>query len=155
MYSSKLKKWTGYRKMSMTLPLLVLMYTLSKSRQNNDLKYQMPKHNMHVNLLFGTKAFLFVRKNNRCGQRTRKATSSSTNSSLTGMICRVSENHRRILFRTIETQKIPAPPFSGRFLGFRTFLFSATCRIFFLFSLFKILDSFCHEFKASYEGATF
>ena len=38
--------------MSMTLPLLVLMYALSNSRQKFDLKYQMPKHNIHVNLFF-------------------------------------------------------------------------------------------------------
>ena len=40
----------------------MLMYTLSNSRQDYDLKYQMPKHNMHVNLLFYTKVFLFLRK---------------------------------------------------------------------------------------------
>ena len=49
----------------MTFPQLVLMYTLSNSRQNFDLKYQMPKHNMHVNLLFCTKAFVFVCDNAR------------------------------------------------------------------------------------------
>ena len=101
----------------MTLPQLVPMYTLSNSRQNFDFKFQMPKHNMQVNLLFCTKAFLLVCKNNRCGQSTQKASSSSTNHSFPGMICWVSENHRRNLFRAIET-KNAAPPFSGRFLGF-------------------------------------
>ena len=43
-------------KRSMTLPKLMLnvysLYTLSNSRQNFDLKYQMPKHNMYDNLRF-------------------------------------------------------------------------------------------------------
>ena len=77
----------------------------------------MPKHNMHVNLLFCTKAFLFVCGNNRCLQRTRTASSSSTNHSLLGMICWVSENHHRSLFRAIETKTQP-PPFSERFSSF-------------------------------------
>ena len=92
------------------------MYTLSNSRQNFDLKYQMPKHNMQADLLFCTKAFLFGCENNRCGQRTRKASPSSTNHSFPGMICLVSENHRRDLFRAVKTKN--AAPFSGRFLSF-------------------------------------
>ena len=93
----------------MTLPQVVPMYTLSTSRQNFDLKYQMPKHNMHLNLLFCTKAFLFVCENNRCGRRTRKASSSSTNHSLLWTICWVSENHRRNVFRAIDTENAATP----------------------------------------------
>ena len=77
----------------------------------------MPKHNMHVNLPFCTKAFLFACKNNRCGQRAHKRYSSSTNHSLPGMTCWVSTNHHRDLFRAIKT-KNAAPPPSGKFLGF-------------------------------------
>ena len=51
-------------------PASANVYFISNSRQNFDLKYQMPKHNIHVNLLFCTKAFLFVCENIRCGQRT-------------------------------------------------------------------------------------
>ena len=92
------------------------MYTLSNSRQNFDLKYQMPKYNMHVNLLFCTKAFLFVCKNNRCGQRTHKASSSSTNHSFPGIICWVSET-TAVTFSGQSKQKT-LPPFSGMFLSF-------------------------------------
>ena len=76
----------------------------------------MPKHKMHVNLLSCTKALLFVCENNHCGQRIRKASSSSTDHSLPGIICWVSENHRSDLFRGIETKN--AGPFRGRFLSF-------------------------------------
>ena len=101
----------------MTLHQLVLMYTLSNSRQNYDLKYQIPKHIMHVNLLFCTKVFLFVCENSRCGQRTYKASSSSTKHSLPGIICLVSQNHRRYLSGQSKQKTLP-PPFSRRFLSF-------------------------------------
>ena len=96
------------------------MYTLSNSRQNFDIKYQVPKHNMHLNLLFFHKFACFrtkVCENNRCCQRNRKASSSSTSHSLPGMICWVSENHRRNLFRAIETKNADCP-FCGRCLSF-------------------------------------
>ena len=103
---------------------LILMYTLSNSRQNFDLKYQMPKHDMHVNLLICTKVFLFICEKNRCrGQRTRKASWRSTNHSLPWIICWVSENHRHSLFRAISwllflIETKDAAPFSGSFLSF-------------------------------------
>ena len=107
----------------MNFPQLVLnvysLYTLSNSRKNFDLKYQMAKHNMHVNLLFCTKAFLFVCENTRCGQTLRKASSRSTNHSFPGMICWVSQSLRRNIFRAIETKN--AAPFIGRFLSFSHF----------------------------------
>ena len=46
-------------------------------------------------------------------------TSRSTNHSFTGMICWVSENLRRNIFRAIETKN--AAPFIGRFLSFSHF----------------------------------
>ena len=138
----------------MTLPQPALMYTSSNSRQNFDLKYQLPKHNIHIKLLFCTKAFLFVCENNRCGQRTCKASSSSTNHSIPGIICWVSENHRPNLFRAIET-KNAAPLYWEVFKFQPPSRISVLCGTFYYFSFFKILDSFCHEFKASYEGTTF
>ena len=59
----------------------------------------------------------------------------------------VSKNH-------IERNKNPA------LLQWESFKFQSpsyilvSCKTFYLFSLFKILDSFCHELKAPYEGAT-
>ena len=45
------------------LILLVLTHVSSNSRPNFDLKYQMPKHNMHINLFFFCrKAFFLLAK---------------------------------------------------------------------------------------------
>ena len=133
---------------------LAPIYTLSDSRQNFDLKYQMSKHDMHANLFSSTKAFLCACRNNRCGQVTRKASSSSTNHSLPGIICWVSEKHRCNLFRAIETKN--AAPLYWEVFKFqpRSYI-PVSCRTFYFFSLFKILHSFCHEFRSFYEGATF
>ena len=102
------------------------------------------KNNMHVNFLFCTKASFFVCEHNHCGQRTHKASSTSTNHS--GMICWVSENHRRNLFRAIETKNVA--PFSGRFLSFSHLpIFWSHVGHSIFFSLFKILDSFATNSK--------
>ena len=94
--------------------------------------YQMPKHNMHVNLLFCTKAVLFVCENSGCWQSTRKASSTATNHPLPGVICWVSENHRRNLFRTIETKKT-APLYWEVFKFQPPSYIAVSCRTFYFF----------------------
>ena len=68
------------------------------------------EHNMHVNLLFCTKGFLFLQKQSLWAKDSKGIFElGSSNHSFPGMICWVSENHRCNLFRVIETKN--AAPF--------------------------------------------